>query len=542
MKILGFSIGEKKEAQVIDIDSTKKGISKRYGTHIMASSSNGSWGNSYSISFDGEKNLGEMGPIKNYQLNHKSLAMRSWQSYLESDISKTVLDRFTLWVIDKGLKLNSNPLAVLLKSEGINIKPETFNEVTEARFTIWAKSKYSSFNKMSSLNSLSKVAFKHAKIGGDVLVVIRYDGTVNVQVIDTAHLVDPYGYEMPSGNKIIDGVEIDKSTGEHIAFHIRKPGKFETERIPAYNSIGMKTAFLVYGDTFRVDNVRGIPIIATALETLKKIERYKEAVVGSAEERQKIAYFIEHEIGSTGESPLASQIAMAFDADATGENIPIDATGQSLANNVAATANKQTYNMPIGSTIKQLESRNELFFKEFYESNANIICAAVGIPPNVAFSLYNDSFSASRAATKDWEHTIEVERDNFMNQFYAPIYSFWLMTEILNNKIQAPGYLAALTSGNWMINEAYHNARFTGPMFPHIDPLKEVEAERLKLGSTGAAIPLTTVEQATEQLNGGDSDSNLMQYAEELQTSKDLGVKIDEPVVKPGPKTADNQS
>ena len=66
------------------------------------------------------------------------------------------------------------------------------------------------------------------------------------------------------------------------------------------------------------------------------------------------------------------------------------------------------------------------------------------------------------------------------------------------------------------------NARFTGPMFPHIDPLKEVNAERAKLGDLAKDIPLTTVEAATEALNGGDSASNLEQFIEELKSAKPL--------------------
>jgi hypothetical protein len=61
------------------------------------------YGGVWSSSFDGEKNFGEIGPIKRYILDYHALSLRSWQSYLESDISKTVIDRYCIWVIDKGL-------------------------------------------------------------------------------------------------------------------------------------------------------------------------------------------------------------------------------------------------------------------------------------------------------------------------------------------------------------------------------------------------------------------------------------------------------
>ncbi len=47
----------------------------------------------------------------------------------------------------------------------------------------------------------------------------------------------------------------------------------------------------------------------------------------------------------------------------------------------------------------------------------------------------------------------------------------------------------------------------------------------MKLGITAESIPLTTVEAATEILNGGDSEHNMNQYAEELEDSKALGLK-----------------
>lgn len=482
---------------------------------------------SFAVSFTGEKNLGEIGPAKDYLPEYNMLRIRSWQSYIESEITKTVLDKFTLWMISKGLKLQANPNNVVLNSEGITVDKEKFNTIAEARFGIWAKSRNSCYSNENNLHSIAKEAYKNSKIGGDVLVILRYvKGSVKVQLIDGAHVQSPahgsdyFPNKLENGNEIRNGIEIGKN-GEHVAYHIRQKDLSFTRVEAKSMATGLTMAFMVYGNRFRLDNYRGIPLIATCLETLKKLERYKEATVGSAEERQKIVLQVVHNRDSTGENPMVRQLAKAMNADAE-DDVPTDINGTELANTVAATTNKSAFNMPIGSELKSLESKNELMFKEFYSTNADIICAAVGIPPNVAFSIYNDSFSASRAATKDWEHTIMVNREDFSFQFYQPIYNLWLYTEILKNKIDAPGYLKADQEGNYMAVEAYQAARFTGSMFPHIDPLKEVNAERAKLGELAANIPLTTVEQATEVLNGGDSDSNIDQFANEVSKARQL--------------------
>lgn len=515
MKILGFEIGSKKPL-----------INKTQQKQSVSASSFGRWGNAYSVSFDGEKSLGELGPVIKYELDYNKLRLRSWQSLLENDLSKTIFNKYTNWIIGSGLKLQCTPQKEVLQAEGINID-ESFNRIIEARFSVFSKSKKSSYSGEISLNELSKEAFKNARVGGDVLVIARYDKklkSVTFQLIDGEQVSTPFN-ENSFNNKIKNGIEIDEK-GTHIAYHIKKDN-LNWERVTAYDEkTGLRMAFMVYGNKYRIANVRGIPAIATSLETLKKIERYKEAAVGSAEERQKIAFFIEHNQFSNGESPLSSQMASLFDADLSDENsdIPKDSNGEALARTIAATSNKNTYNLTQGSTIKQLESKNELYFKDFYGTNAEIICSSIGIPPNVAFSVYNDSFSASRTATKDWEHTMDVERSDWQEQFYNPIFSIWLHVEVLNNRINIPGYLESFLNGNWIVLEALTSCRFTGAMFPHIDPLKEVKAEREKLGVLGANIPLTTVEQATESLFSGNSDSNMEQFSEELKKSIQLGL------------------
>lgn len=489
----------------------------------------------FAVGYDGEKNMGEIGLPKEYWLDYDILRIRSWQSYIESEISQTVLNKFSTWVVGAGLKLQSEPNKVALRTEGITLESEDFNEAVEGRFTIWANSKYSSYNMMQSLNSLQSTAFLNSIIGGDVLVIQRYTKKkgLSVELIDGAHVCSPvYGSDYYAGvtergNVLRHGIEFDK-TGQHIAYYVRTDN-YKFERVPAKNSAGFTTAFLVYGNRYRLDNHRGLPLIATVLETLAKLDRYKEATVGTAEETSKIAYQIVHQEFSTGESPLTKQLSKAFDVDATDDKLPVDVQGKQLANEVAATTNKQAYNMPVGSEIKTIQGNSkELHFKDFYTTNINLVCAAIGIPPEVALSKYDSNFSASRAALKDWEHTINVARKRFTEQFLKHIYDFWLHIQILENKVPSIGYLSAYNNDNVMALEAYRNCRFVGASIPHIDPMKEVEAVRLKLGDKGKSIPLITVERATEELSGGESDSNMEQFAKEYEMAKDLKIVTEE--------------
>lgn len=490
------------------------------------------------LPYDGEKNLGGIGPITDYNLNYDALRSRSWKAYLDSEVAQTILNKFTLWVIGSGLKLQAEPNRLILESEKIKLNKQVFNELTEARFSVFCDSKDADYSGMKNLHQISSEAFLNSKVGGDVLVVLRLiNGNVTVQLVDGAHVINPLGNYSNEGGASIDysgknikrGIEVDER-GQHVAYHVRIDD-LNTKRIPARNSSGLITAFMVYGMKYRLDNMRGIPLTSAVMQTIAEMDRYKEATIGAAEESAKVVYTIEHKAFSDGSDPLVGELKRARGGAV--DDIPVDSAGNAMADKVAATTHKQTYNMPIGAEMKSFNSNKELHFKEFYMTNVNLICSTVGIPPNVAMSLYDGNYSSSRAAIKEWEHTINVNRKDFYYQFYSHVYAFWLDVEILKNKIQAPGYLVARAKGDTMILNAYRNARFVGASVPHIDPLKEVQAARLKLGDTAGSIPLSTVEQETESLNMGESDANIEQYAEELIRSKELGVMAEVQKINP---------
>lgn len=470
----------------------------------------------FSISFDGEKNIGELGPLINYKLEYNALRSRSWESYLTSEITQTVINKFITWVIGSGLKLQSEPVTSILQSKGITLSAD-YTKKIEDLFSLYCSSVESDYHQKVSLHKIAKEGYKNAIIGGDVLVIQRVEnGNLNTQLVDGCHIQSPPDKRFSDNVK--NGIETD-SKGRIVAFYVKNK-KGEYDRILAKGTRSkMEMAFLITGFEYRIDDNRGIPLICAVLETLKKIDRYKEATVGSAEERAKIAYTIEHGVQSTGENPMINDMAKAFNVDSN-QDIPIDINGQQLADKVAATTNKQVFNMPIDSTLKSLESKQELNFPDFYGVNANSICSTVGIPPEVAFSKYDSNFSASRAALKDWEHTLNVNRKDFSFQFYAKIFSNWLDLAVLKNEIQIPGYINAMVSNDKLALQAFKRARFVGANVPHIDPLKEVKAEREKLGELGKNMPLTTAEMATEALNGGDYNTNATQFSKEYNDFK----------------------
>jgi capsid protein len=482
--------------------------------------------------FNGEKNIGEIGPIRKYDMNYDQLRLRSWQAYIESEIAQTVINKYVSWIIGTGLRLQACPNTLVLESEGISLKDQMFTDLVEARFSAYCKAKEAHYSKQMNVDEIAETVELNAILGGDVLVIKRYDesmGIPTIQMIDGSHVKNPpvldasYKAAIEAGNRIINGIELSP-TGEHVAYYICSR-LYQFERVKAKSETGLVMAYLHYGLKYRLDNYRGIPLITVVMEKLKKMERYDEATIGSAEERQKVAMAIEHGRNSDGEDPNLKRLAYSFrDGGDDDDDLASTDDGEALARTIALSTNKQVWNLPIDAKLTVLDSKNELYFKDFFTVNIDLVCAALGIPPNVAMSKYDSNFSASRAAMKDWEHSLVVNREKFSRQFYFNLYNLWLEIEVLRNKIQAPGYLRAREQNNVILVSAYRNTRFIGDNVPHIDPEKEANAERVKLGDAAKDLPLTSLDQATENLGGGNSETNMKRLAAELKSAKQLGI------------------
>lgn len=499
----------------------------------------------YRTIWNGEKNVGEMGPPKVFVIDYDVLRTRSWQLYMESDVAKMIIGKYCTWGIGTGLKFQSEPVKRILQSAGLKVDKE-FSKTIEAYWSTWAESRYSDYSRQQNLNMLAGEAYKNILAGGDVLVLLRYrKGNLSVQLIDGAHVKTPpdkimfelFGQEMANGERVINGIHMSPRN-EHLGYYVKKDSisTLDYEYIPVYGKkSGMRMAYMVYGERYRIDNHRGMPLLSVVAETIKKLERYKEATVASAEERAKIAYTINHKSYSSGENPMQKDLLNAFNLDGNPAAMPYDDLGNQLADRIKVTTNKEAWNMPVGAELDVLDSKNELHFNDFYTLNLAICCSATGIAPEVAMAKFGSNYSASRGAIKDWEHNLKVNRYKFAVQFYGPIIESWMDLAVMSGTIQAPGYMEAWYKDNYLILEAYRSCRWVGPPVPHIDPMKEVQAERLKLGLTGASLPLTTAEQATENLDGGDYDENSEQFSEELKESKALGIKPDPAELKPKP-------
>lgn len=537
MKILGYEVGFKK----IDSQNIETKSEDYYG-EVGGGSYGGTYWPIVTKKWDGEKTPGELGVvIKNIPL-YLSLRLRGYDAFTKTDTVKIFCQRRFQWVIGSGLKLEAEPNLTVLTSEKIDNLPKDWQRLTEERWKIYTNSVYCDFEKRRNLHGLAMDFYTDKFTGGDCLVVCRVESFgVTSQFISGEHLKTPFlGDEVlkekGEKNHIEHGIELNER-GEHVAYYVyTKPndvqllGKFE--RIPA---CGEKTkrrlAWMIYGQKLSPDHKRGVPEFAQILEKVAKLDRYTEASVSKAEQAANILFAIQHKEFSDGSNPLA-ELAKKRLRIIGNEELDSQALGDGLANRIMEGTSNQTFNLPPGAELKDFGTNIESNYQEFHSANFKTMAASIGTPPEVAMQEYNSNYSASRAAINGWGYVVAIDRQDFANQFYRPFYKLWLEFEVLSNKIEAPGFINALQSNNFMVIEAYTTCRFTGKNMPHIDPLKEIKAIREMLGNElEGTTPLISHEQAAEMANAGDFEENYKEYQDEkndLIVDKTQKPKVDE--------------
>lgn len=490
------------------------------------------------VSFTGEITPDEVSPTKDYIPDYVRLSGKSWQLYYESELAQIVINNDINWVCGTGLNLKIEPKTKVLTNLGVDPIPDDFTRDFEELFKVYKKSNMSSWSTTMTLDKLSRVSRLTKIVGGDVLHVYRYSGKqrVSLQAIDGRNVVSPtrsidLNNIKSRGNRVIHGVEIN-STGRHVAYWVKTLknqtndtrnteafsfDKYEIKRILATGPKSKRVlAKLCYGSQYRIDEVRGMPLLSALLESANVLQRYKDAAVGSAEERQNIPYAIQHGEKSTGENPLEEAIATAegLGIPNAAETVPVGgyAVTDGFARRVASTTKKTVINMPIDSQIKAIESKSELYYKDFVITNFGFFCATLGQPPEVALLAFNSNFSASRMAGKMWEYNVDIKRNQEGDDLYRPFSSMLLEVAVNTNMIPYSKIYHQAKSAGWVAMEALEYSRFTGVPIPHVDPVKEVAAERLKLGDAFKDMPLTTPQASAERLNLGELATNMPEF------------------------------
>ena len=462
-------------------------------------------------------------PQEDIDFNNKTLRQRARMLYMAAPLATSAINTNRTKVVGIGLALKA---AVDREVLGISEEAaDRWQRKTKAEFELWANKKANcDALGLNTFAELQSVALMSWLTSGDVFALIkREDPTALNPYSLRIHLIEADRISTPSdcgsvyphntagvvpegkpgaGNKIYDGVEVDKS-GKVIAYYIcnRYPSEIisdgkEWKRIEV---IGKKTGLpniLPIMNTERPDQYRGVSYLAQIIEPLLQIRRYTESELTAALIQSFFTAWIE-----TTTNPADIPFNEVGEGNLYG--VP---EGSDNSENISTSENE--YEMGPG-TVFHLEPGETIHFGNpniptagfdtFMKTLCTLIGSAVEIPYEVLVKSYNSSYSASRGALLEAWEAIKMRRSWFVADFCQPIYELWLSEAVARGRIKAPGFFS-----DPAIRDAWCKADWIGPVQGHLDPKKEIEA-----GLTQVENGIKTHEQLTRENGGGDWRSNV---------------------------------
>lgn len=231
-----------------------------------------------------------------------TLRSRSRVLNISAPLATSAIRSLRTSVVGRGLHLHSMPDFEALGIEREEAK--AWAQDVERKFEIWAADRMSAdLLGMNDFYELQQLAYKSWKESGDLFALFRY-GKRNVwrpyalrlQLLEADRICSPYftgdskatawpylsTVELKNGNKCYLGVEVDKTSGEVVAYHVASdyPQNGLPLTFTRVEKIGKATGMpniLHLMDAERPGQLRGVPLIAPVIEPLLQLARYLNA-------------------------------------------------------------------------------------------------------------------------------------------------------------------------------------------------------------------------------------------------------------------------
>lgn len=445
---------------------------------------------------DGSKFPGGFGATELPIADYWALRARSWQLFETNHYARGLITRLVTNEINTGLHLEATPEEALLgfPQDGL----ADWSETVENRFKLWASNAaICDETERYTFGELQGIIRLESLVAGDVLVVLRQDQRTKlprIQIVPGERVQSPMvGFKTSTGNRIEHGVELD-SHGRQVAYWVRQDD-LTLRRLPAFGEkSGRRLALLVYGTEKRFRDVRGKPLLALVLQSLRELDRYRDSALRKAVVNSFIAAFVKKTQDKPGTKPITGGAVRRGTVTAT------DGAGAERSFRIAE-------QLP-GFVIEELQQGEEPVpypshgtderFSEFGKAILASIAWSRGVPPEIYWLSFSNNYSASQAAINEFKIHLNQVRTEFGEQVCQPLYVEWLLAETLAGKVSAPGLLEA--NGNFSKYDtfgAWVAADWSGNIKPAVDLSKLVKGFELAI-----AMGVTTRARVARELFG----------------------------------------
>jgi lambda family phage portal protein len=483
----------------------------------------------------GEKFQGGFGATEILVTDYWTLRTRSVQMWKTNLYARGIVRRLVTNIITTGLNLEATPDAPIV-GQGDDALAD-WAEAVENRFHLWERSPaLCDFQGQQAFGSLQKAAKTAALVSGDVLVVLLQSETTGlprVKLVDGARVQTPLALsgtdpKLAPGHTIKHGVELDAHR-RHVAYWVttldEATGQQRSNRLPRLDSSGRRVAWLVYGSDKLLDDVRGEPLLSVVLQSLREIDRYRDAVQRKAQLNAVLAMFVTKEQDAPGTKPF------------TGGGATVRGKEQAPAQTVAKSKVYNFTEFVPGMILDELGPGEEPKgfpatgtdekFSDFESAIIYGIAWSFEVPPEILTLSFSSNYSASQAAINEFKLFLNTVRGEWGDDFCQPIYVDWLLSETLAGRVKAAGLLDA-----WRDPLAFDRfaawtlADWSGAIKPSVDMVKQANAYE-KLVQQG----FISRDRATRELTGTKYSKNVAKLARENEQL----AKANEPLAPPEP-------
>jgi lambda family phage portal protein len=466
---------------------------------------------------NGDKFSGGFGATELLIADYWTLRQRSSQLFEKNLYARGLIRRLITNEINTGLHLESTPEEAVLGRKEDELAD--WSETVENRFAIWERRPaLCDRTERMTFGQLQAAARAEALIAGDVLVVLLQDSITKLprvllvrgdRVRSPMHL--SLGGKLASGHRVVHGVELDDQ-GKHVAFWITKEDRFgygieRTERIAVVGKTGRRQAWLVYGTDKRLDQVRGKPLLSLVLQSLNEIDKYRDSVQRKAVINAMLALFIKKTQDKISTKPISGGairrgMQTTVDNDGSPREFPIAGLHPGLV-----IEELQHGEEPVGFSSQGTDEK----FGDFEEAIIQAIAWANEVPPEILRLSFSSNYSASQAAINEFKMYLNRVRTDWGSGFCQPIYEDWLLSEVLEQKIDAPGLFEAwLDAKQYDTHAAWMTADWSGHIKPAVDLSKLVKGYKEMV-----AEGFITRDRASRELTGTKYSKNVQKVARE---------------------------
>ena len=440
--------------------------------------------------------------------NLSVLRQRSRDVYMGVPIATGAIKTMRTNVVGRGLMLKP-----VVDAEALGISTEEARELEKKitrEWALWAESPDCDMQRLDNFYELQQLAFLDWLASGDTLALLPVKPRLNqpydlrIQLIEADRLSSPDNYDTMD-NKIVGGVEVDDS-GEVVAYHFSKhhPLSYareymEWQRVEAYGQKTGRRNVLHLMTRERIDQRRGVPLLAPVIESLKQLGRYTDAELVAAVVSGMFAVFIE-KTDDSSEDAIGAAIPEEEQVDAEDETTVELAPGAVIDLGEGEKAHDVNPGRPNGN------------FSGFVEAICRQIGAALEIPYELLMKNFNASYSASRGALEEAWKMFKMYRSWMANDFCQPIYEEWLAEAVAKGRIKAPGFFT-----DPIRHKAYCKAQWNGPARGLLNPVQEVNAAVTRVNNGFSTRSTETMEMA-----GGDFYSNCEQLKQEEEALREV--------------------